>query len=346
MKNHIILAAAMAVSLCLSANASSSTAVPFTFQPGAKAVASEVNDNFAYLADEVDALKTANVELTNENNNLKSRLASLEAAVSQLQSDVDTAEVDIAANSSAISTKTEQLQTGLDEADVSIAENQALIEGNDAYLATLGTRVSSLESDVPENLADYLFVSPNPAGSGIPQVEFRGVNVLVTNGSSVNHELNGTGNLIIGYNNQAGLAPEICSSVEWNNPSDCESAGYVWSNDHRTGSHNLIMGRSMSYASFGNILQGDSHASNSPRSAALAGYQAKLMGARSAIVAGYSNKTSEEYAVVVGGSEAVSSGQASVVVGGDSGQASGLRAVVIGGSNLSEPEAGGVTVAQ
>lgn len=302
-----------------------------TFKAGEVAIADDVNNNFKALSDKLSEVISMNEELANENNELKSKLVNIEDNLTKLQSDLGNALINIESNKDSISSSTDKLQLDLNLVTAMIIDNQEATDVNAFALDNLQPRVSSLESDVPENLSDYLFISTSSDDNSITEVEFRGVNVRINNDSSVNHILNGSGNLILGYNSQPGLAPEICSSLDWDNPTDCVNAGHVWSNNHRTGSHNLIIGRSMSYASYGNVLHGDSHASNSPMSAALSGGGNKIQESRSAIVSGYDNQVSERYAVVIGGSSADSSAEAAVVIGGNNGQTTNIRSVVIDG---------------
>jgi hypothetical protein len=94
--------------------------------------------------------------------------------------------------------------------------------------------------------------------------------------------LTGLGNLIIGYNETAGVGQPGLREV-------------------RTGSHNLVVGVHHSYSSFGGFVAGSSNA--------VTGWNASVCG-------GVNNKASGSFSSVSGGQQNVASGVSSSVSGG------------------------------
>jgi trimeric autotransporter adhesin len=109
-----------------------------------------------------------------------------------------------------------------------------------------------------------------------PTVQFTGVNLQVINGSGVETTINGTGNLIVGYDEK----PKT-----------------------QTGSHNLLVGASeSSYSSYGGILSGGhTNTINGPYASVLGGAENTATGSSSAITGGHSNKTNASYSTIGGG---------------------------------------------
>jgi len=121
-------------------------------------------------------------------------------------------------------------------------------------------------------------LAPTYVSSGVggkPTVEFSSVNVQIVSGSgSTAGSVNGEGNLVIGYAENAGNLP-------------------------RTGSHNLIIGSQSGWTSFGGILGGQSNL--------VTGKYATVFGANNVasgawtFLAGQHNKASGSNSSVLGG---------------------------------------------
>lgn len=166
-----------------------------------------------------------------------------------------------------------------------------------------------------------------PAGPGaIPcltqvgtEAYFEGCNVHVRSGAgTTNATVNGVGNLIVGYNEAFGTLD-------------------------RSGSHNLIVGRSHAYSSWGGVVFGDMNRVTAPASSVTGGFcnvagpgSAPSCGAggapfASVVAAGISNNASGAGSSVTGGYWNAAAGDASSVAGGETNSASGFRASVFGG---------------
>jgi hypothetical protein len=155
-----------------------------------------------------------------------------------------------------------------------------------------------------------------------PTIQFSGVNLQVINGSKSETTLNGTGNLILGYDEDSGT---------------------------QTGSHDLLLGGTdNSYTSYGGIVGGsyDNKISNGYASV-LGGSGNTASGYSSTVTGGYSNKTTTNYSTVSGGcsnlagsgtpfvnhfcTEASHTSEFTSVLGGTGNQALGENATVSGG---------------
>src|SRR3954468_6203979 len=77
----------------------------------------------------------------------------------------------------------------------------------------------------------------NPGVGGKPTVQFPAVNVQIINGAGATPALNGTGNLVIGYDESPGA---------------------------QSGSHNLVLGTGQSFTSFGGLVGGLSNTISGP----------------------------------------------------------------------------------
>lgn len=129
-----------------------------------------------------------------------------------------------------------------------------------------------------------------------------GMNLHIVNGTGDTQEINGLGNVIIGYNESRDEYPE------------------VWyprpRTDDRTGSHMLVVGSANNYSEFGGIVTGFFNTAN---------------GAYTSVSGGERNTASGEYASVCGGSYSIASGVASSVSGGRGHLASATWSSVSGG---------------
>ena len=162
--------------------------------------------------------------------------------------------------------------------------------------SALGSRASALETKT-----QYLSVTGT-------NTVFRGTNVFVQSGSgSTGGTLNGLGNLIVGYNENA--------------------LGY-----ERTGSHNLVVGSGHGYSSFGGAVLGVNNRTSNHFALVLGGIGNQATGDTSVVTGGGGNTASGDRSVVSGGQTNVASGNVCAVSGGINNVASSLYSVVSGGA--------------
>ena len=188
--------------------------------------------------------------------------------------------------------------------------------------------------------------------NGVRTVRFTGVNLQIVNGTNNTEIVNGSGNLIVGYDEANTTTKTVCSlatDVNGNSlttESNCLAAGGTVAVRQKTGSHNLVMGSQNSYSSAGGIVAGSGnfitalYASNlggtgnfaSGRFAVnVAGTGNHPSGSTSATLAGTNNTASGPNASVSGGSSNIASSTGTTVSGGSRNAASGPQSNVTGG---------------
>lgn len=180
-----------------------------------------------------------------------------------------------------------------------------------------------------EQLQAYIEVdeSTNP---NRPVVRVVAANLQVVNGTGQTRHAassvgNGTGNIIIGYNNAApaqNVIPDSCSKIAFDDVESCEENNGRWGDNQRTGTHNLIIGDRHSYASSGGIAAGQGNVLNAHGSSATGGLY---------------NITRGQWSVVTGGNDNEASGGSATVTGGQSNTASGDFSSVSGGAENTAP---------
>jgi len=147
----------------------------------------------------------------------------------------------------------------------------------------LTEQVEALEARIP----DCLSVADN--GDAV----FEGCNVHIRNGDGSTATKNGTGNLIVGYNENSQTYD-------------------------RTGSHNIVVGIDHGYSSYGGLVVGLNN---------------QITGIYSSISGGDNNEASGENSSVSGGSENIASFSRSSVSGGIENRATAHGSSVSGGKN-------------
>ncbi|MBI5504379.1 MAG: hypothetical protein HY899_06235 [Deltaproteobacteria bacterium] len=135
-----------------------------------------------------------------------------------------------------------------------------------------------------------------------------GMNFQVVNGSgATDGTVNGTGNIVIGYN-EAG------------------------DNDKKTGSHNLVIGMEHSYSSFGGLVAGGNNEISGEGATVLGGTTHRVSGDYASISGGFRNEARGETSSIAGGEDNRTDGRSSVVSGGQDNFCGTQSAAVAGGS--------------
>ncbi len=139
---------------------------------------------------------------------------------------------------------------------------------------------------------------------------FTAMNLQLVSGSGATEgPVNGTGNLLIGYN-------ELRGGDE---------------TDDRSGSHMLVIGRLNNYSSYGGMVVGFFNATSGDH-ASVSGGTGNTASKYASVSGGNGNTASGDYASVSGGLGNIASGERSSVSGGTSNTASGFAASVSGGN--------------
>jgi hypothetical protein len=238
----------------------------------------EVNDLQAQIDSLDTVIKTQSATIAE----LESLLASVSGSglesVKTLASDVASAQADIA-----------DIQDQINDNEASISTNAVDIDAIEATYATqswvnsqgyasgsaltsLSSNVGSLEAsmDDVDDLMAFLTV-------GSEDIYIDGASLHIRNGTgNTAGPVNGTGNLIVGYNET--------------------SSGY-----DRTGSHNLVIGSYNQYSSYAGIIAGYANQSTAAFASVLGGVYNNASGPYSFVGAGYSNEASGNYSAVLGG---------------------------------------------
>ena len=212
----------------------------------------------------------------------------------------------VAPNSDGTCKKPATLKTLADQADVTVLQTkvgtlESKVGTLESQVSTLESKVSTLESESGGGGGDVSAleakvsalesklskVSYDPAGlNGLPTLKISGANLQIVNGSgNTAGALNGLGNLFIGYNEPEG-------------------------GEQQSGSHNLVMGFSNDFTSYGGIV---------------AGYNNVISGQLASVLGGSFNTASGDYSVVSGGGSNTASGDRSSVSGGSANEASAIR---------------------
>jgi hypothetical protein len=155
---------------------------------------------------------------------------------------------------------------------------------------------------------------------GKPTIQVSGANVQIESGYGKEQEINGAGNLVIGYDEEPGA---------------------------QTGSNNLVLGGKQSFTSYGSILGGlgntgsgaDSfvvgnlNAANGKYSSVSGGYENKASGYGASVSGGYDNTASGNSASVSAGTHNTATEYSASVSGGGFNTASGFYASVSAGAH-------------
>ena len=169
-------------------------------------------------------------------------------------------------------------------------------------IVELQGQVEALEAAVVPGLSDHVSVVDDET------LLVSGVNLQLVNGLGQTSTANGSGNLIVGYNESDSTTIE------------------------RGGSHNLVLGRWNQYSSFSGIVHGLHNAVLNDESAVIAGSNNVVSGVRSAVLGGDQNTASGNKVVAIGGVNNEAKGSVTVVVGGNENTADGEASIILGGA--------------
>lgn len=287
--------------------------LPHNFEAGKKAVAAEVNANFGAVKSAVDDNHT--------------RLASLETLVNTLSTELAQAKQDITQLTNALTTANSNITT---------------LQGQ---MFEMSARMLEVEHNSVAELGTYLSVDTVSDSRG-PLVRLSGANLQIVNGDGVTNTINGTGNLIIGYDTPRNDGAFFCSYGGYTDEPSCTGNGFEWAVSHKGGSHNLVIGDNNNYSRFGGLVVGmnntingnyasvsggeDNNASGN-HSSVSGGHSNLAKGGRSSVSGGIINQANGDDSSVSGGFQNFANGSFSSVSGGYANDASGVRSHISGG---------------
>lgn len=196
---------------------------------------------------------------------------------------------------------------------VSCEDGEACPDGNATSIETLTALYARMDVLEADNVALKTLLAGvsrlNDPNTSQDTLRFANMNVQIVNGSRATDDMvNGTGNLIIGYNEQKN--PE----------------------DERSGSHMLVIGRHNNYSSFGGMVVGTDNAVYAEWASVGGGSNNTASGGAATVNGGHSNTASDLWATVSGGGFNTASGNQSSVSGGYFNNAIGSQSSVSGGS--------------
>jgi hypothetical protein len=279
--------------------------------------------------------------------------ASFEVAMGASESTVLTLQrqvTDLRTALAALQTSNSQLQAAVAALQTSNSQLQTNVASLQALDSQLVAAISAVRSNSVLALNGKLNISPDGTTA-----LFSGVNVQIVNGLGNTETINGTGNLIVGYNepNPGPLAPlQICSNGAYPDQTSCTANGGVWGANQHTGSHNLVIGHYHSYTQFGGLVAGLNNAINRQYATVsggvsnlASGYYSSVSGGGGNIASGFAssvssgqyNTASSYYSSVSGGNTNIASGDYGSVSGGQLNIASSYTSSVSGGLQRTAP---------
>ena len=149
-----------------------------------------------------------------------------------------------------------------------------------------------------------VYMPTDDKGGKAKTIRFSGVNVQIVNGKNKTEELNGLGNLIVGY--QERRTEDL---------SGHDGPGITVATNSRIGSHNLVVGKENNYSKWGGQV---------------VGYRNTISGEYSTVSGGMKN-TASGYCSTVGGGRMNRAGRGATVSGGYVNRAVGYVSTVSGG---------------
>ncbi len=174
--------------------------------------------------------------------------------------------------------------------------------------------------------------------NGVPTVRLTGVNLQVVNGTNNTETVNGSGNLIIGYDEPNTSTAFVCSlatdaeNLTFSDEAECLAGGGSVAIRQKAGSHNLVMGSGNSYSSAGGIIAGEGNFVTARYASNLGGTRNFVSGRGAVNVAGQGNHPTGNVSATLAGTNNTASGGNSSVSGGSSNRATSTGTTVSGGS--------------
>lgn len=225
------------------------------------------------------------------------------------------------------------------------------VNDNDARIAALEEELQTLRAQLDNvlNVNQYLSLA---TVNEQPTVRLTGANLQIVNGMGDTATSNGTGNLLIGYDERRdeALSDPQCSlgrtsdGAPVTSEAECVAAGGLFAVNHTSGSHYLVVGSRHNYSRWGGILAGVRNTGNFDFAGVSGGAGNTAAGPFASVIGGTGNIASGFAASVSGGEGNTASGDRSSVGGGTGNVASFFRASVSGGSsNTASGSASSVT---
>lgn len=224
-----------------------------------------------------------------------------------------------------------------DEVNGNFSEVADSVNDNDARIAVLEDEIAMLRQQLSNvlNVNEYLSLE---AVNDQPTVRLTGANLQIVNGMGETATSNGTGNLLIGYDERRESELPECSlgtnpnnGMSVTNELECLAAGGTFAANLTGGSHYLVVGPRHNYSRWGGIVAGQNNTSNFDFASVAGGARNTASGTSASVAGGWENTASGPSSSAIGGIYNTASGSSSHVSGGTSNTASGRESSVAGG---------------
>jgi trimeric autotransporter adhesin len=228
------------------------------------------------------------------------------------------------------------LESALETSRQQIATLQAELEASRQRIGTIETQLTSTPVQALLAFAPHLSVMTL---NSRPTIRLSGANLQIVNGTNDTYRINGTGNLVLGYDEarpttsapecSLGVSSPSFSPVE--TEAQCTAARGTWAIDHKTGSHNLIVGAQHNYPSAGTFIAGAQNTASSVGASVAGGLFNRAGGIDSAVSGGSLNRALGFATSVTGGAGNRAVGNQAAVIGGNNNRANGTYSSITGG---------------
>lgn len=221
------------------------------------------------------------------------RIAALEAQIAALQDRVEASEdsiVDLGITADVHDTRIEEVQDDLEQLQLDIEQDARKIEDHERDLLSLDDRLDETETTLlgVNGTLDPLLAILSLDDQG--DLVLEGANLWIRSGAgTTDAEVNGKGNLIIGYGETDGTQA-------------------------RTGSHNLVVGPWHAWSSYGTVLFGFDNATTAPYASICGGRLNTVSGVWGTVLGGAANALSAQDGAIHGGCGISDDGDSCVVL--------------------------------
>lgn len=185
-------------------------------------------------------------------------------------------------------------------------------------IAQLQAQIEALQSQVATGTIPGVsgYVTMDTSIPSRPRLLVSGANLQVVNGSGATDSTNGLGNVIVGYDEPVTFGVSTCSRGEFLSATLCALNAGTWALSHKSGSHNVVIGKEHNYSRYGGLV---------------AGYRNTISGIAASVLGGTENSASRGFSVVSGGALNLATNDFASVSGGFSNTAAGIYSNVTGG---------------
>jgi len=228
--------------------------------------------------------------------------------------------------------RTDAAEAAAAAAQIDAAAAQAEAAAATAAVASIAAELDALKAanEAVNELTSYLKVDTSDPAK--PVIRIVGANLQIVNGLGGGNGVNGVGNLLVGYDATRPSGTADCGDGTISDQATCIGAGFSWDVNHKSGSHNVVVGPGHNYSRDGGLVAGSNNTVSADHATVSAGYGNVAANIHSGISGGTENIASGPDASVSGGWLNNASQPASSVSGGHHNSAAGWYSSVSGGT--------------